>query len=76
MAQALSSANKTKTDFSNDALLIEKNNDENKESTTLLWFDPSIGTREDTDRTKQQLRHINDYVIFHTNPDQCATFIQ
>ncbi|CAF4207608.1 unnamed protein product [Rotaria sp. Silwood2] len=50
--------------------------DENKESTTLIWFDPNIGSREDTEQTKQQLRLINDYVTFHTDLEQCITFIQ
>ncbi|CAF0815539.1 unnamed protein product [Rotaria sp. Silwood1] len=50
--------------------------DENKESITLIWFDPNIGSREDTEQTKQQLRLINDYVIFSTDLEQCITFIQ
>jgi hypothetical protein len=50
--------------------------DENKESTTLLWFDPKIGSHEDTKRTQEELRHINNYVIFHTDLDQCVRFIQ
>jgi hypothetical protein len=33
---------------------------ENKESTTLIWFDPSIGSSEDNERTQQRLRYIND----------------
>jgi tetratricopeptide (TPR) repeat protein len=55
---------------------IDTNNNENKESTTLIWFDPNIESREDTEETKQQLRLINDYVKFHTNLDQCVKFIQ
>ena len=75
MAKSLTSRNKTKTDYSNNRPSIA-GNIENKESTTLLWFDPNIGSREDTEQTKQQLRHINDYVIFHTDLEQCVTFIQ
>jgi tetratricopeptide (TPR) repeat protein len=48
----------------------------NREGTTLLWFDPKIGSREDTEHTKQCLRHINDYVKFHKDLEQCVTFIQ
>ena len=48
----------------------------NKESTTLTWFDPNIGSWEDTERTKQKLHSINDFVVFHTDLDQCVTFIQ
>ncbi|CAF2810913.1 unnamed protein product [Rotaria sp. Silwood2] len=55
---------------------VPRNDDENKESTTLIWFDPKIGSREDTERTKQQLRLINDYVTFSTDLDQCIRFIQ
>ena len=50
--------------------------DANKESTTLLWFDPNIGSSEDNEKTKQNLRSINDFVVFHTDLDQCVTFIQ
>lgn len=75
MAKLLTSGNKTKTDCSNSQLSVA-GNIENKEGTTLLWFDPNLGSREDTERTKQQLRRINDYVIFHTDLEQCVTFIQ
>ena len=49
---------------------------ENKETITLIWFDPNIGSCEDTERTQQRLRHINDYTIFYTDLQQCVTFIQ
>ncbi len=48
---------------------------ENKESTTLLWFDPNIGSRADTETTKQKLREINDYVKFYTDLELCVTYI-
>lgn len=48
----------------------------NKESSTLLWFDAKIGSHEDTEVTKQQLRRINDFVLFHTDLDECVKFIQ
>lgn len=50
--------------------------DENKESITLLWFDPNIGSREDIEMTKQQLRQINNYVKFYTDLELCVTYIQ
>ncbi|CAF4094153.1 unnamed protein product, partial [Rotaria sordida] len=62
-------------DASQDNFLL-KTNVENKESTTLLWFDPNIGSHEDTERTKQELRSINDFIIFYTDLKQCVTFIQ
>ena len=51
-------------------------NDENKESITLIWFDPNIGSREDIEQTKQELRRINDCVKFYTDLEQCITYIQ
>jgi hypothetical protein len=65
----------TETD-SSDTKSMANTNDENKENTTLIWFDPNTGSREDTAQTKQRLRHINDYVKFHTDLEQCVTFIQ
>lgn len=49
--------------------------DENKENITLIWFDPNIDQRDDTKKTMKQLREINDYVIFHTEFEQCLTHI-
>ena len=51
-------------------------NNENKESTTLIWFDPNIDLREDTQLTKTRLREINDYVVFHTELEQCIKSIK
>ncbi|CAF3116284.1 unnamed protein product [Rotaria sp. Silwood2] len=75
MGQILTSSNKARNDFSLDQLLTTTNN-ENKESITLIWLDPNIGSSEDTEKTKQTLRLINDYVIFATDLEQCITFIQ
>lgn len=50
--------------------------DENKESITLIWFDPNIGSREDIEQTKQELRRINDCVKFYMDLEQCITYIQ
>jgi Tfp pilus assembly protein PilF len=50
--------------------------EENKESITLLWFDPNIGSHEDTEMTKQHLRQINDYVKFYTDLKLCVTYIR
>ena len=54
---------------------MDANIDENKENVTLIWFDPNIGTRDDTNKTMKRLREINDYVMFHTELDQCLTQI-
>ncbi|UJR33433.1 hypothetical protein I4U23_020878 [Adineta vaga] len=56
--------------------IMDEHITENKESITLIWFDPALGLREDTERTKEQLRRINDYVIFHTEISECVAYIQ
>ncbi|CAF4956822.1 unnamed protein product [Rotaria sp. Silwood1] len=76
MSNKSSSTSITASSTDNNQLTDTIDNEENKESTTLLWFDPNIGSRQDTELTKQKLRLINDYIIFHTDLDQCVTFIQ
>ncbi|CAF5023171.1 unnamed protein product, partial [Rotaria sp. Silwood1] len=49
---------------------------DNKESTTLLWFDPNFESPRDTEQTTKRLRLINDYVKFYRNLDQCVKFIR
>jgi tetratricopeptide (TPR) repeat protein len=75
MSKASTSTDEIKSDSSNNQTSIATNSD-NKESTTLFWFDPNIGSREDTEKTKQQLRRINDYVKFYTDLGQCVSCIQ
>jgi len=60
----------------NTKQIIDTTTHENKESTTLIWFDPNIGSQEDTKETKERLRRINDYVKFYTDVNQCITSIQ
>ncbi|CAF4480491.1 unnamed protein product [Rotaria sp. Silwood2] len=62
--------NSSRDQFSNST------NKENKESITLIWYDPNIGSYEDTEKTKEQLRLTNDYVIFSNDLEECMTFIQ
>ena len=77
MANASTSVKRTNSVFSNNPSTDKTGINENKESTTLIWFDPNIGTKEeDIEQTKQKLRLINDYVKFYTDLDQCITFIQ
>ncbi|CAF1082646.1 unnamed protein product [Rotaria sordida] len=74
MTQVLTLNNKTTNIVSSNRLLsITKN--ENKESITLIWFDPNIGSRDDIEQTTQ-LRLINDYVIIHIDLERCISFIQ
>ena len=49
---------------------------QNKESTTLLWFDPNIGIQEDAKLTQEKLRTINDFVTFNTDLNECVKFIK
>ncbi|CAF2705086.1 unnamed protein product [Rotaria sp. Silwood2] len=55
---------------------VSTNGDENKENITLIWLDPNIGSRENTEITKQQLRSINDYVAYDIDLERCIKFIQ
>ena len=75
MATAANSTNLTNPTTEDPSTLV-RSEDANKESTTLLWFDPNIGSREDTEQTKENLRSINDFVVFHTDLGRCVTFIQ
>ena len=52
------------------------NSEENKESITLVWFDPNINSRVDTETTMKELRLINDYVRFHIDLETCVRFLQ
>jgi tetratricopeptide (TPR) repeat protein len=72
MAEEVIPDNETNNTVPNNQLVTRIN----KESTTLIWFDPNIGIKKDTENTKQQLRRINDYVIFYTDLDECIKFIQ
>jgi hypothetical protein len=67
----------SKTDFmSVEDQSVSPKNDKNKESTSLIWFDPNIGSREDTRVTMKRLREINDYVVFQTELESCLAHIK
>jgi hypothetical protein len=76
MTQKMLQNNKTSDELTLNESSIKTDFDDNKENITVIWFDPNIGSREDTEKTKEQLRAINDYVIFLTDLDQCVTYIQ
>ncbi|CAF4350716.1 unnamed protein product, partial [Rotaria sp. Silwood2] len=63
-------ANKTSVLNIEKKLFVRTHDDENKENITLIWFDPNIELHEDIEKTKEQLRLINDYVIFSTDLEQ------
>ncbi|CAF4402339.1 unnamed protein product [Rotaria socialis] len=52
------------------------NADENKESTTLICFDPNIEQLENSEKSKEQLRIINNYVIYSFDIEQCIRQIE
>ncbi|CAF3225635.1 unnamed protein product [Rotaria socialis] len=76
LVEASPKKNRLKESISLRQLSSRTDDNDNKESTTLIWFDPNIGSHEDTKNTKQQLRLINDFVIFMTDLDHCVSFIQ
>ncbi|CAF1314681.1 unnamed protein product [Rotaria sordida] len=55
---------------------VSMNDGENKESITLIWFDPNTRSRKETEQTVRQLRLINDYVIFSSDLEECIRRIQ
>jgi tetratricopeptide (TPR) repeat protein len=75
MTNNLTSSNSTTFPVNNNQTFI-RNDKENKENITLLWFDSNNRLHEDLDEIKIQLQLINDYIIFHTDLDLCIKFIQ
>ncbi|CAF1369843.1 unnamed protein product [Adineta steineri] len=49
---------------------------QNLEGFSLIWYDPTIGEKEDNIMTLNQLREINDYVVFFTTEDDCIAYIE
>ena len=48
----------------------------NFEGITLIWYDPRMGTTDDTKITTEELREINDRVIMCSDPFDCLNHIQ
>lgn len=55
------------------ASMVNRSSEENKETITLIWFDPSTGKNVNTMKT---LRAINDYVLVYTNLEECISYIE
>jgi len=68
MTEATSSSSKVDSTVASDA--------ENEGNTILLWFDQNIISSDGTHVTMRRLREINDHLIFHTELEQCLTFIR
>ncbi|CAF3620755.1 unnamed protein product [Rotaria sp. Silwood1] len=75
MAKNSRSNKKTTNNSSFNQYLIPTNK-ENKESVTIIWFDPYIGLYEDAETTREQIRRINDYIIYCSDIEQCMGLIQ
>ncbi|CAF1395234.1 unnamed protein product [Adineta steineri] len=59
------------------ALALERSSvSKNFESITLLWNDQNIDKTEDTKRTMKKLREINDFVVFHTDTEECIAYAE
>jgi tetratricopeptide (TPR) repeat protein len=75
MTNNLTTSNSTIFTMNSNETFI-RNDKENKENITLLWFDSNIELHEDVDEIKIRLQFINDYIIFHTDIQICTKFIQ
>lgn len=49
---------------------------ENLEGITLVWYDPTIDFDEDSKLTMEQLRALNDFVVFSSIEDDCVAYIK
>jgi hypothetical protein len=49
---------------------------ENKETITLIWFNPVVNTTDDTEKIKEDLLVVNDVVLFPDDIDSCITDIK
>ena len=58
------------------AMIFDRSSIENKESITLIWFDPNIDAIDDRQVTIDTLRSINDYALIYTDANQCISYIQ
>ncbi|CAF4969428.1 unnamed protein product, partial [Rotaria magnacalcarata] len=52
MAQTMPHNNTTSDELTWNESSIKRYYDDNKENITVIWFDPNIGSREDTEKTK------------------------
>ncbi|CAF1280329.1 unnamed protein product [Adineta steineri] len=56
--------------------VIDELAEENKESITLVWFDPNPNEKVKTKDMMKKLRSINDYVLIETNEEECISYIK
>jgi hypothetical protein len=48
----------------------------NKESVSLIWFDPSVNTTDDSKTTLEVLRSVNDFFLYFTECTPCVDYIK
>jgi hypothetical protein len=58
------------------AFIPNRSSEENKETFTLIWFDPNKGEYEIEIDTMKTLRAINDYILVYTNYKECISYIE
>lgn len=56
--------------------IIRTNNNEDKENIIISWFEPDINDNDNIEHIKEQLYHINDYVLFYSEFESCVNSIQ
>ncbi|CAF3483877.1 unnamed protein product [Rotaria sp. Silwood1] len=61
---------------SNSASALIPSADQNLEGITLIWFDSSIGSNEDTKQTQKELREINNFIVFPTEEQAAVNYIK
>jgi hypothetical protein len=49
---------------------------ENKESITLIWFDPFSDLCQDIEHTKTRFCEINNHVVFHSELVSCIVYVE
>lgn len=48
----------------------------NFEGITLIWYDSRVDKTKDTKITAEELREINDCVLFYSNQDECINYMR
>ena len=49
---------------------------ENKENATLIWFDPVTNTTDDIEKIKEDIKNINNFVLYPTDITTCIDYMK
>jgi tetratricopeptide (TPR) repeat protein len=74
MSKRTSSTNTINSSFNENSILAD--NDENNETTTILWFDSNISSYEYTEQINDRLQQINADIGVYTEVELCLNFVQ